>query len=131
MSSKYTALTQIMASRKMFKTRSRRLAFLLLILFGGFVILLGLLVLSVGLAISHHDNFHDTKGLDAAVKPGIDYVQYWIGLPVRKTPCSKNGRFILGDNIDKLSGANLCIHFPLAIVLLTYEIVAALDVARS
>ena len=121
----HTALIQIMAGGKMFKTKSRRLAFLLLLLFGGFVILLGLLVLSVGLAISHHDDFHNTKGLEAKVKPEIDYVQYWIGLPVRKTSCSINGRFILGDNIDTLSGTNLYI------VVLTDGIVAARDVARS
>lgn len=68
----------------MFRKLSRRLAFIFLLIFGSFVILLGLLVLAVGLAITHHDDFHDRTAIKEEVEPEIDYVQYWIGLPVRK-----------------------------------------------
>ena len=72
-----------MVSGSAFRTRSRRLALILLLIFGAFVIILGLLVLGIGLAITHNDTFHDTIGLKEKIESTIDYVQYWIGLPVR------------------------------------------------
>jgi hypothetical protein len=66
-----------------YRTRSRQLTFILLIIFGGAVIILGLAVLGIGLAITHNDTFHDTQDLKAKVETTIDYVQYWVGLPVR------------------------------------------------
>ena len=54
-----------------------------LLIFGAFVVILGLLVLGVGLVVTHNDTFHDTTGLKEKIESTIDYVQYWIGLPVR------------------------------------------------
>ena len=65
------------------RTKSRRLAMVSLLIFGAFVVILGLLVLGVGLAVTHNDTFHDTIGLKEEIESTVDYVQYWIGLPVR------------------------------------------------
>ncbi|XP_028408048.1 uncharacterized protein LOC114530648 [Dendronephthya gigantea] len=70
-----------MAFGKTFRTQSRQLAFILLLLFGGFVVLLGLVVLAIGLTITHNDTFHETTDLKKEVEPKIDYVQYWVGFP--------------------------------------------------
>lgn len=72
---------RIMANKSMFKSKSKKLAFILLLISGSFVILLGIAVLALGLAITHSDDFHDTVQIKVQVEPGIDYVQYWIGLP--------------------------------------------------
>jgi hypothetical protein len=74
-----------MVTGSSFRTRSRRLAFLLLLIFGAFVIILGILVLGLGLAVTHNDTFHETIGLKAKIESTVDYVQYWIGIPVRYT----------------------------------------------
>lgn len=72
-----------MASKSMFRTKSRKVAFILLLTFGGSVMLLGLLLLAIGLAVTHNDKFHDGIGLKEQIESTIDYVQYWIGIPVR------------------------------------------------
>ena len=64
-----------------YRTKSRRLAFLFLIIFGAAVIILGLLVLGIGLAITHNDRFSESLGIREQIESTIDYVQYWIGLP--------------------------------------------------
>ena len=71
-----------MLSRSRSRTKSRRLALVLLLIFGASVIILGLVVLGVGLAVAHNDTFHDTTGLKEQIESTVDYVEYWIGLPV-------------------------------------------------
>ena len=68
------------------RTQSRRLAFVLLLVFATAVIIIGILVLGLGLAITHNDAFYETLGLKEQVESRVDYVQYWIGLPVRNWP---------------------------------------------
>lgn len=72
-----------MLKRSRSRTKSRQLALVLLLIFGASVIILGLLVLGVGLAVEHNDTFHDTTGLKEQIESTVDYVEYWIGLPVR------------------------------------------------
>lgn len=63
------------------------------------MVLLGLLVLAIGFAIEINDTFHDPIDLKREVETRIDYVQYWVGFPVRNVYSICNAEIPRGGNV--------------------------------